>query len=865
LTSRHANLKLEVLAERPPPKPRNGLPARRTMPITILGMPRGGTLFVMDVLRCHGVAIAAGPSASCPDAGSPSGFRQINERLLARHGGGWDAPPELPEGWESGPGMDSLRSAAEELVSRVASREPWAWADPVGAFTLPFWTSITDGVKPLVVIRNPLEVIVSQHAKTTCSLPFAVDLIRRYLRAILRTTTPAGRVVTHYAAYASDARAEANRVLAALGCPTASTAADWRGYRPSLRHARFSLEQLRAFTLPTDIIEMYETLYAEAGFCDDRDGGDGITLDPDSLGWLRANLLEQAGAVPPASGSRAVDALTATVHELRADLARLRGELAIRDDSVQEVLDDLRFIQTHLQVPSKQLRYRQTVRRARQLVDRHVPKQGIVAVISKGDDDLLRYRDRQGWHFPCDERGTYSGWYPACDLAAIAHLETLRARGATHLLVPETYAWWLTTYPDFRRHLDRHATLVEEQAGTGMLYSLAAKVKNAQTDMPLAETMERLTDGLGRPPQVLDLMGGSQAGEWFSDSIVFSPPPSAVGAPRAKLPYVDSSIDIVAVASPKPPLLAEARRVASLAVIDCSKTPRVEWLREPPARQLPSVSIIVPVFNQWPITRGCLEAVWATVPRDQNIEVIVSDDASTDETARALAAMAMTEPRLKVLRNEKNCGFVESCNRAAAAATGDILVFLNNDTVPLPGWLEPLIRTFSLFPNVGAVGGKLLSPDGSLQEAGGIIFADGSACHFGRGEANAMKPLFDYVRQVDYVSGALLATPRKLFADLGGFDPDFAPGYYEDTDYCFRLREQRYGIYYQPEAVIVHLEGATAGTDHATGMKRYQEINRKRFRVRHAAALREQRRRPDSLGADSWAELAHRWRGRVDA
>ena len=835
------------------------------MPITILGMPRAGTSFVMEVLRGHRVAIVAAPAASGPEPGWPSGFQQINEVILTRHGSGWDAPPELPEGWEYAPGMDSLRSAAEEWVSRCASREPCAWADPAGAFTLPFWRSITDGIKPLVVIRNPLEVIASLHARTSCSLPFAVDLIRRYLRAILRATVPAGRVVTHYSAYASDARAEATRVLAALGCATVSTEADWRGFQPSLRHARFSLEQLREFALPADIIEMYETLCAEACFCDDRAEGNGPNLNPYSLSWLRANLLEQAAAVPPASGSQAVDALTATVGKLRADLARLRSELSLRDDSVQEVLDDLRFIQTHLQVPPKQLLYRQTVRRARQLVDRHVPKQGVIAVISKGDDDLLRYRDRQGWHFPCDERGTYTGWYPACDLAAIAHLETLRARGATHLLVPETYSWWLTTYPDFSRHLHRHYTLIEEQAGAGTLYSLAAKTSNAGGKVPLAETLERITEGLGRPLQVLDLMGSSQAGEWFPDAIAFSPPPSAVDAPQLKLPYVDSSIDIVAVASPKPPLLAEARRVASLAVIDCSKTPRVEWLREPPVKRLPSISIIVPVFNKWPITRGCLEAVWATVPREHNIEVIVSDDASTDDTALALASMAMTEPRLKVLRNEKNLGFVESCNRAAAAATGDILVFLNNDTVPLPGWLEPLVRTFTQFPDVGAVGGKLLSPDGSLQEAGGIVFADGSACHFGRGESNAMKHLFDYVRQVDYVSGALLATPRKLFADLGGFDPDFAPGYYEDTDYCFRLREQGYGIYYQPEAVIVHLEGATAGTDHATGMKRYQEINRRRFRMRHAAALREQRPRPDSIGADSWAELAHRGRGRVHA
>ena len=835
------------------------------MPITILGMPRAGTAFVLEVLRGHGVAIAAGPSASLADS-DPAGFRQIYERILARRGGGWDAPPELPDGWESAPEMDSLRPAAEELVGRFSTGAPWAWADPTGAFTLPFWSTITDGIQPLIVMRNPLEVMVSLHARTGCSLPFAVDLIRRYLRAILRTTTSANRVVTHYGAYAYDVQTEANRVLVALGCRAASAEPEWRGYQSCLRHARFSLEHLREFALPAEIVETYETLCAEAGFSDDRRDGDGITLDPDDLGWLRANLLEQAAAVPPASGSRAADTLTATLHELQAELARLRGELAMRDDSVQEVLDDLRFMQTHLQVPPKQLLYRQMVRRARDLVRQNVPKNAVVAVISKGDDDLLRHRDQQGWHFPCDERGTYAGWYPACDLAAIAHLEALRARGATHLLVPESYAWWLTTYPAFHRHLDRKYELLADQSGAGTLYALAAKPRGTAADVPIAESLERLAAGLGRPPQVLDLAGNKRLAELFPAAAVFSPPASGSGGgAQAALPYVDSSIDVVAVASPTPSLLAEARRVASIAVFDCDPEQQIEWLAEPPTVQLPSVSIIVPVFNQWPVTKGCLDAVWSTVPPECDLEVVVIDDASMDDTALGLTSMAMAEPRLHVLRNETNLGFVGSCNRGAAAATGDILVFLNNDTVPLPGWLEPLVRTFALFPRVGAVGGKLLFPDGRLQEAGGVLFSDASACHFGRGEANAMAPLFHYVRQVDYVSGALLGTPRELFAGLGGFDPDFAPGYYEDTDYCFRLREQGHDIYYQPEAVVVHLEGGTAGTDHAVGMKRYQEINRIRFRGRHASALREQRPRPDHIGAESWTELAHRGPGRVIA
>jgi len=379
----------------------------------------------------------------------------------------------------------------------------------------------------------------------------------------------------------------------------------------------------------------------------------------------------------------------------------------------------------------------------------------------------------------------------------------------------------------------------------------------------LADTLEKLTEGLGRPPQVLDLTGNSRARDLFPAATVFSPPSYGRRGPQDVLPYIDASVDIVAVESPTPSLLAEARRVATLAVVECGAEPAIEWLREPPAARLPSVSIIVPVFNQWQITKDCLQAIWATVPRWCEIEVIVSDDASTDDTPLELASLVTSEPRLKVLRKEKNSGFVETCNRAAAAATGDILLFLNNDTVPKPGWLMPLLRTFELFPDVGAVGGKLLFPDGRLQEAGGIIFSDASACHFGRGEPNAKASLFDYVRQVDYVSGALMATPRDLFAALGGFDLDYAPGYYEDTDYCFRLREQGLHVYYQPEAVVVHLEGATAGTDLSAGMKRHQLINQDRFRKRHAAALAEQSPRPEAFDAGSWMALANRGKGRV--
>ena len=146
--------------------------------------------------------------------------------------------------------------------------------------------------------------------------------------------------------------------------------------------------------------------------------------------------------------------------------------------------------------------------------------------------------------------------------------------------------------------------------------------------------------------------------------------------------------------------------------------------------------------------------------------------------------------------------FIASCNRAAAAAAFQFLIFLNNDTLPLPGWLEALLRTFKDRPDAGAVGGKLIFPDGVLQEAGGVIYRDGSGCNFGKYDRNADAPLYNFVREVDYCSGALLATPRDLFLKLGGFDLRYAPAYYEDSDYCFNLRKHGFRVYYQPQSEI---------------------------------------------------------------
>ena len=247
------------------------------------------------------------------------------------------------------------------------------------------------------------------------------------------------------------------------------------------------------------------------------------------------------------------------------------------------------------------------------------------------------------------------------------------------------------------------------------------------------------------------------------------------------------------------------------------------------------VSIIIPVFNQVEYTMQCLEALKKHTP-EELYELIIVDNNSIDGTHEYLSGI---NDNVKIITNNENQGFTIACNQGAREAQGKYIVFLNNDTIPLDGWLTALIDTFKLGDDIGAVGSKLVYPDMRLQEAGGVIFSDGNGWNFGKGDI-ADHGRYNRLIEVDYCSAASLAVRKDIFDRVGGFDEIYAPAYYEDTDLCFSIREKGYRILFQPESEVIHCEGKTAGSNTDSGFKRYQLINQEKFRKKWAHRLKDQ-------------------------
>lgn len=247
------------------------------------------------------------------------------------------------------------------------------------------------------------------------------------------------------------------------------------------------------------------------------------------------------------------------------------------------------------------------------------------------------------------------------------------------------------------------------------------------------------------------------------------------------------------------------------------------------------VSIVIPCYNQIRWTYKCLYSIMKTVnSKIIPYEVIIADDNSKDTTKNIKKYVE----NVVVSRNEENLGFLRNCNKAAALARGEYIMFLNNDTEVEEGAIYYLMELLDRDITIGMAGSKLIYPNGVLQEAGGIIWSNGTGANYGRGQ-DEKDYKFNYIREVDYISGASIMIRKSLWDLIGGFDERYIPAYCEDSDLAFSVRKFGMKVMYQPLSRVIHYEGISNGVDvnDTNSLKSYQIVNTEKLKEKWEQVL----------------------------
>lgn len=220
-------------------------------------------------------------------------------------------------------------------------------------------------------------------------------------------------------------------------------------------------------------------------------------------------------------------------------------------------------------------------------------------------------------------------------------------------------------------------------------------------------------------------------------------------------------------------------------------------------------SIIIPTYNNVALTKKCLEALKDNTFVEYLDDVVIVDNASTDETVEYLKSTDW----IKAVLNKQNLGFARACNQGAKKVGGDVLVFLNNDTEVQKGWLEPLLEKLSA-EKVAIASPKMVFPSGKVQHAGIVISNDYIPRHLYYNE-DPDKGFVNKAREFQAVTAACMAIKKDVFEEAGGFDEGYVNGM-EDIDLCLKVKKLGYKIFYCPDSLVVHHESVSEGRYKAT-------------------------------------------------
>ncbi|HEX8233445.1 MAG TPA: glycosyltransferase [Caulobacteraceae bacterium] len=294
-----------------------------------------------------------------------------------------------------------------------------------------------------------------------------------------------------------------------------------------------------------------------------------------------------------------------------------------------------------------------------------------------------------------------------------------------------------------------------------------------------------------------------------------------------------ASQPLLEVATPEKYAKAGFEKRAALAAHQALLAP----LRPNLAVSRPRVSLVIPVLDHFAFTAALLARLAAEYGEGSACpaEVIVVDNGSTDRTLE----LPELFPGIVYVRADEPLGYTLACNLGAERATAPVLVFMNNDIELGPGMLAQLAEALETDAAIGAAGPKIVLPDGRVQEAGGVLFANGGTAGFGRGDRPEQEPL-NLPRDVDYVSGCALAVRREAWERVGPFDERFSPGYFEDTDLCLRLRQAGWRVRYLPQAWLTHYEYGTFSKGRPKEISYFRMYaNKGKFMAKHRRELPE--------------------------